>query len=900
MNYINFNIFHSERVLLIMNKSTKQGIIGAAIIATVGLSSTVHADETSVSQPQAKTPMTVSNEDKISEITKETVDMAKANADETAKTVTEQEQVVSDINQKVKEAEATEKIAIETYAKTKEIAEKTTPKNISKAEDVIKVKEEGVKIAEEELKKAEGDEKLAEKIESESRENYEVATKKVEAEKAKVELAKEKVKKAERSLEETTLIKAQEMVNIAGNKLKEAETTYKAAQAELTRATEFDAERQVKIDERKSTLDKLKTEKDISALEQSLEDAKAKVDSKAKVLEEMKAKLDAAQSEIENAKKALTDAQAAYDLVLKKFEQDRKLRAIVVPKEYATHDITDYEWFTAKSKEFMNLQPEEVDYDTDAIGSNADKVDLANMTAAQRREIAEFTVQMMNDIQRQYWAHRDPSKTLSTIRLTDEGQALAQKVADEYSAYYVTNGGTPDKFGFTKNWSHQYDILNKYGVSESLGGLLTDWHNEYRDGYTMLTLKYDIATNVRKMLFDDGRMANGHAKHLIDPNVNGTGTGVGINTGAINIVKIPKRTLDVASLPSTYKNTDQDAETTLKQNTGLSAAEKALEKAKTKKKQIVSAVKDGEAALAAAQKAQENTQTALNAANNAIAKAQKTYNDALAVKEQSPSAQAKVDETAEALEKAKAELVTTQSNLNNLQQIREQREVELKNAKSRLIAQEGALKTALKEATNAENDLTEKGLAIIETKQRVERTKEVVKEAEQAVKEAKAYLELLKNAPMELEEAEKILTKAKVKTTEAKEKLEAEIAKLEILKSKNKVAQEDYKRVLESYKKFVRSKELEHSIRWEQEHIHHEEGNHRNEVIRHETFSSKVEVPIVTKRATMPIATHVKQTDTKKLPSTGDSVSTLGFMGIVMAVLGFVGLKRKRESKHLN
>ncbi len=49
----------------------------------------------------------------------------------------------------------------------------------------------------------------------------------------------------------------------------------------------------------------------------------------------------------------------------------------------------------------------------------------------------------------------------------------------------------------------------------------------------------------------------------------------------------------------------------------------------------------------------------------------------------------------------------------------------------------------------------EKGLMIIETKQRVERTKEVVKEAEQAVKEAKACLELLKNAPMELEEVEK-------------------------------------------------------------------------------------------------------------------------------------------------
>ena len=46
------------------------------------------------------------------------------------------------------------------------------------------------------------------------------------------------------------------MVNIAGNKLKEDETTYKAAQAELTRATEFDAERQVKIDERKLGLNR--------------------------------------------------------------------------------------------------------------------------------------------------------------------------------------------------------------------------------------------------------------------------------------------------------------------------------------------------------------------------------------------------------------------------------------------------------------------------------------------------------------------------------------------------------------------------------------------------------------------------------------------------------------------
>ncbi len=63
---------------------------------------------------------------------------------------------------KVKEAEATEKNSYRNILKTKEIAE-NNPKNISKAEDVTKVKEEG-EIAEE-LKKAEGRREVSWKIE---------------------------------------------------------------------------------------------------------------------------------------------------------------------------------------------------------------------------------------------------------------------------------------------------------------------------------------------------------------------------------------------------------------------------------------------------------------------------------------------------------------------------------------------------------------------------------------------------------------------------------------------------------------------------------------------------------------------------------------------------------------
>lgn len=101
------------------------------------------------------------------------------------------------------------------------------------------------------------------------------------------------------------------MVNTAGT-FKEAELHIKAARVELDSVCYRIWWASSKNRWKKINLDKLKLEKDISAFEQSLEDAKAKVDSKAKVLEEMKA-VDAAQSEIENAKK-FTDAQLPMTL----------------------------------------------------------------------------------------------------------------------------------------------------------------------------------------------------------------------------------------------------------------------------------------------------------------------------------------------------------------------------------------------------------------------------------------------------------------------------------------------------------------------------------------------------------------------------------------------------------
>ena len=868
-----------------MNKSTKRSIaIGATIIAATAVTSVVHAEETTVAQPHAETPVTTSNIDKTSEITKEVVDTAREKADEAAKSVAEQEKVVSAADQKAKEAEATEKTAAETYEKTKEAAEKATPETIAKAEETIKAKEAEVKTAEEGVKSAET-------AESESKKTYEETTKQVEDEKTKVALAKEGVKKAEQALNETTLTKAQETVAIAGNKLKDAESTHKAAQDELTRAKEFDASRQAKIDETKSALDKERTEKNVPALEQGLADAKANVEAKEKALAETKAKAGVAQAEVDEAQKALDAANKAYQEKVAKLQQDEALRKIVIPAEYAKHDITDYGWFSAHQDEYMKLQPAITweSYSQKGIGVNGEILDLANLTKAQRKEIAEFAAQMINDLNQQYWSQREPGKTITPLQLTIGGQELADNIARGYSKFYADNGGTPDKFNFAKNWGHQHALLNQYNASESLGGLLPEWHKENMGGYTMLNLKQDIAENIRKMMLADASQSNGHAKHLIS--LHGTGIGISVSSGTVHIVSPTNPTNQDKG---DYISTDSEYKASL--TSFVEKAEHALQAAKAKKVAADQAVKSAENDLASAKSAQVDAQTALNAAQNAIAKAQKAYDDALAVKEQTPAAQAKVDETAKALETAKAELATAKSDLANLQQVRAQRESELKDAKAKLIAQEEALKVALKTAIDAENDLKEKGLATTEAKAQVERAKQAVKSAEQAVQESKDYLELLKNAPVKLAEAEKALTEAKAKTAEAKATLETEIAKLEALKLKAKVSQEDYTRVFEAYQKLVKAKQLEETIRREQERIKHEEET-RRELIKNKVTKTTTPTTTVTPGAITPVAPQVKQANTKELPSTGESTSALGIMGVVMMALGLAGLKRKRESK---
>lgn len=577
-------------------------------------------------------------------------------------------------------------------------------------------------------------------------------------------------------------------------------------------------------------------------------------------------------------------------------KQDEALRKVVIPTEYAKHDITDYAWFIAHEDEFMKLQPE-IDwytYNQTALGTNNDKVDLANLTSAQRKEIAEFVAQMLNDLNQQYWSQREPGKTITPIQLTVGGQEFADAIAQGYSKFYADNGGTPDKFNFNNNWGHQYSLLHQYQASESLGGLLPESHKDM-GGYTMFNLKQDIASGIRQMMFVDGDQANGHAKHLIS--LHGIGIGIGVSSGAVHILSTSRA---MNEDKADYISTDAEYKASL--TSSIAEKEQALQAAKDKKTAADNAVKSAENDLASAKTAQVDSQTKLNAAQNAIAKAQKAYDDALAVKEQTPAAQAKVAETAKPLETARAELATAQSNLTNLQQVRAQRESELKDAKAKLIAQEEALKQALQAALDAENDLKAKGLATTEATAQVERAKQAVKSAEQAVQDAKDYLELLKNAPVKLAEAEKALTEAKAKTAEAKATLETEIAKLEALKLKAKASQEDYTRVLEAYQKLVKAKQLEETIRREQERIKHENETRRNEPVRHESTQNKVMktiIPIVTGTlgAKTPVAAQEEQANTKELPSTGETTSALGLMGVAMAALGLAGLKRKRESK---
>ena len=288
-------------------------------------------------------------------------------------------------------------------------------------------------------------------------------------------------------------------------------------------------------------------------------------------------------------KKHLTQQTRLIKEKVAKLKQDEALRKIFVPAEYAKHDIKDYEWFIAHEDEFMKLQPE-IDWDAynkTALGTNKDKVDLENLTAAQRKEIAEFVSQMLNDINQQYWSQREPGKTITPIQLTVGGQEFADAIARGYSKFYADNGGTPDKFYFAKNWGHQYKILRQYDAAESLGGLLPEWHKENMGGYNMLNLKQDIANVIRKMMFVDGVQANGHTKHLIS--LEGTGVGFSVSTGSVHILSTNRPTnQDKAD----YLSTDQEYNDSVKHS--VEKEEQALQAAKAKKAAADQAVTSAE------------------------------------------------------------------------------------------------------------------------------------------------------------------------------------------------------------------------------------------------------------------------------------------------------------------
>ena len=769
----------------------------------------------------------------------------------------------------------------------------------------IETKENEVKTAEETVTKAENELKNANKTEDAAQKAATDAKTKVATEEAKLTEAKNTVNKAETELAATNPTTAKNAVETAKNEIQRLENKEKVAKQQLTRAVEKDIERQSKIDAAKSALESKRDEENIPALEQSLETAKSFVASKEAALKNLKAQDATAQAELEKAEKELADAKSAYETVFAKYEQDRKLRTIVIPEEYAKHDITDYQWFLNNAEKFMALQPKDVTYWTKAIGSNADKIDLANLTDAQRREIAEFVVQMMNDLQTQYWSKRDPNKKLTPIKLTDEAQALAKRVTDDYSKYYAEKGGTPDKFNFQKNWGHLNHILTKHRVAESLGGLLPTWHAENTGGYTMLTLKYDIAGDIRRMMFEDGDQANGHAKHLISA----TGTGVSVSTGTVNIITIPVSTMDTSKQVSTYANTDEDAHKALKAEVGFD--ETAVQNAQAKKAETANAVKNGETALTNAQATQTEAQRQLNAAQNAIAKAQQAYDDALAIKEQTSSAKEFLNNTINELKSARETLASAENTLSNIEAVRAQRQTALQDAKTKLLAQEKELESALKQAIAAETELEAKNQLTEHARADVVKAKQALEAAKQSVIDAKEYLEVLKNAPTKVAEAEQAVSDAKLQLAKAKATLETEIAKLETLKLQNKAAQNDYKRVFDAYQKLIEAKRIEESIRQEQERlrqnpvnpvkrteesIRHEQKRPHNETSNIESTKTQSPVQIQTRTVNVERKGENKLKE-QQLPSTGESTNAFGLIGLALTAMGLAGLKRKRESK---
>lgn len=854
-------------------KKAKVTVAATALLAGATLAQTAHADEVDSTATLAEEQQ---NQSVTTAVTQTDVDNAKGELDKANNAVDNQNQAVNNAQQNANNAQDAYDQAQQDTNNAQDLVDKATPEEIENAMN-------GVTDSQNKVDQAEKDQEQAEQNANNAQGAVNNAQNKVDQAQDQVNDAQNQVNDAQSKVDQ-----AQDILDGTGSKdiLDEAEAAKKdeatkkddleSAKDQLEEAEKADKDRQDAIDKAQSELDK--TEQELADKKTDLDQAQSDVNDKTIAQNQAQTNVDDAQKVVDN----LLDEVANHNI-------------ITIPSGYGDKLKDFYLNGTAENSQALK-EAAKVGLTNNAYKSNnVDRVvinDVNHLTEAQRRELTQFAVDLLNQVRSALGAELVVTNS-SAMAFADEVANTSKELGHDTTAIPTAAA----KFGLysVQGVNHYENFSSGYFNPEKV--------------LTMNDLKRALYNTILEMLFDDDTSSWGHTISL-------TGVGgfygqsaskyIGIDFSILNYVvnghSLPLGRIHILGVSD--KQVQDNTKFDVNANIGNRDIEKELEAAKTSLEKTQEVLSQVQEALKVADTTLSAKKQAYNTVKTNLEAAQKVLSQAQSVAVQTPTAQAHLVQAQDAYNQAQTRLEKANEAVANLNADIKQKKENLDNAKQLLATRQADLQTKQEALTQAQATLTQLQADLVSAQNAVVTAKDNVEDAKEQLVQAQAYLESLQHAPERLAEAKEKEAMAKSNLVKALDQLEAELTTLKALQVKQLSAQTVYETTAKAYQDVL---DAQHKQQLQDEYdalvsqgktpvpIIDETGK----IIGYQAETVQSTTTTQTSHQSLTPIANIPVQKASVLPTTGDKGSSVlaVIVGSLLTLFGLVDIRRKQNSK---
>ncbi|MBF0715715.1 SEC10/PgrA surface exclusion domain-containing protein [Gemelliphila palaticanis] len=817
---------------------------GIAVLSIAGLTGEVSAKE------NLTVVRAVGMEEKA---TKEQLEIAKSNLDNTISEVKYQEESFSKIKKEVESTKELVNLKTNEIKELEEISKKSTVENISEAKNNILAEENNVKVVEESLSNQEN-------LVTSSKEEVSNQTRVIEEKQKEVATAEKEVSKSEQDYNTSKATLEGTNAENVTKALSEAKATDETAREELEKAR-LELEEAKKVDlERTENIKKVTSEKNTITTEVST--AKTNLTNTENKAQETTTALNKATTELERVK---NDVNSFNTVTLTKDYIDNLKKAVDFNISKEERDLAKKK-LKEVNKELLSLNK----YKANANDDNVVKYDINNLPEDIRKGLSLFASELVNQIRTQVGTKK--------TSVTTSSMDFADKVAGNY---------TRDKFNpYVESGHHETGIIEvaqKYGLPE--GQFYENWagNTRIKSSLTYSQLKEYVYNSILQFMFNGREWL--HAQSV-----------AGINYGnpKNQYIGVDFATYTEHAGVHLFTISKEDVENATKNNFDKKEIESTVTLEKLKEELKQAAIDYNKKLLEdkIAQQNLANAKSVYEAKSTELAAISEKLNILLSQKELVPEAEAKVKTLTIALEKANQDLVKAQENYDNLSADIKTKKKAVDNAKKVLDEKLANLQTARSILNIEKSKLSKLNNKLKEQEDNISSIKKELEQAQTKVKKAKEYLYKLENTPKLLTVAKEQLARLEQELTNKEELLKSELSNLDKVKEFKQKLENRYLELFEKYNKQIELDNVNLQELTEGKEKLNSDISNNKEKQESKNFTTLTEDNQLKLEK---VKEHSNKNNYKVLPNTGDNTSSAVGVGILGLLATFL-FGRKRNN----